>query len=172
MPYVRLRVLSALALAISALTAASDPLPEYAVKAAFLYNFFKFVEWPASNEGGTFELCLMGEDPFGGALSSIEGKQARQRPLRINRIAGVGQARSCHMLFISEQAENRLGVLLRQLEDAPILTVGDAEGFVAAGGMIGLVMVDDRVQLEINLRAVEKAGLKISSQLLKLAHVK
>ena len=172
MPHARLRFLPALALAFAALATVAEPLPEYAVKAAFLYNFFKFVEWPAADERGVFELCLMGEDPFGDALSSLEGKQAQQRTVRITRNAATGQARSCHLLFIGEQAENRLASVLRALENAPVLTVGDTEGFVAAGGMIGLVMADNRVQVEINLRAVEKAGLKISSQLLKLAHVK
>lgn len=172
MPHVCLSLLPALALVFSALLAVAEPLPEYSVKAAFLYNFFKFVEWPVADQRGEFALCLMGEDPFGDALSAIEGKQAQQRPLRIIRHVGIRQARSCHILFISEQAEDRLDSVLQALDDSPVLTVGDTEGFLAAGGMIGLVMADNRVQLEINLRAVEKAKLTISSQLLKLAHVK
>lgn len=171
-PAKRLRALPGLALAYAALLAQAEPLPEYAVKAAFLYNFFKFVEWPVKDEGQPWDLCLLGQDPFGEALAPIEGKKAQGHPLRVQRNIDLEQAKTaCQILFINEP-EQSLGKLFRLLEGVPVLTVGDGDGFVAAGGMVGLVMADQRVQMEINLKAVEKANIKISSQLLKLAHIR
>jgi hypothetical protein len=146
-----------------------EQLSEYSVKAVFLYNFIKFTHWPESRESALFELCVMGADPFGEALSPIEGKQAYGRALHIKRNTSLEDAKTCHVLFINEPDQSRLGALLRRLEKAPVLTVGDTDGFAEAGGMIGLLMDDSRVQFQVNLKAVDKAGISISSQLLKLA---
>jgi len=147
----------------------AEQLSEYPVKAVFLYNFIKFTHWPESGESTPFELCLMGTDPFGEALATIEGKQAQGRVLHIKRNVSLEEAKTCQVLFINEPEQSRLGAFLRRLEKVPVLTVGDTDGFAEAGGMIGLLMDDNRVQFEVNLKAVERAGITISSQLLKLA---
>lgn len=160
-----------LTFAFAALLAAAEPMPEYSVKAAFLYNFLKFMEWPVAVEGSTFDLCLMGQDTFGEALASIEGKQAKNHTVRIRRNVTSDQAKTCQILFINKP-EASLGSVFRLLEGSPVLTVGDTDGFIEAGGMVSLVMADNHVQMEVNLRAVEKTNIKISSQLLKLARVR
>jgi hypothetical protein len=147
----------------------AEQMSEYSVKAVFLYNFTKFTQWPQSGQSTAFELCVMGADPFGDALATIEGKQAQGRELHVKRNVSLEEAKTCQVLFINEPEQSRLGTLLRRLEKVPVLTVGDTDGFAEAGGMIGLLMDDNRVQFEVNLKAVDKAGIKISSQLLKLA---
>lgn len=170
----RLRfAISATALAsLLSFSIGAEPLPEYSVKAAFLYNFFKFVEWPLLETETSFSLCLLGEDPFGAALSAVEGKQAQQRTVQVLRNISLSTIKNCHLLFVSEPAESQLDSVLSNLGDTPVLTVGDTDNFVSSGGIIALIKEDNRVKVEINLQAAEKRKLKISSQLLKLAHVR
>ncbi len=145
---------------------------EYLIKAAILYNFVKFAEWPAtsfSNDSAPFRICVIGEDPFGPALSSLQGKTVRNRPLYAARIAKVEDAAACHILFVSDSEKERLGTILDAVGALPILTVADMGQFTSSGGIIALKKVKDRSRLEINVGAVEKAGLKLSSKLLRLA---
>lgn len=151
-----------------------NSLDEYQAKAAFLYNFAKFVEWPAqafSTVGSSINVCILGEDSFGSALEAIQSKQVAGRSIFVNRIATVNQASSCHILFISTSEKNRLKRTLLALKNYPILTVGDIDGFASTGGVIGLVMEDNRIKMEINVSIAQQNGLKLSSQLLKLARV-
>lgn len=157
-----------LALLGCALAGTAERLPEYSVKALFLYNFLKFTEWPgpAKKELG---LCVFGADPFGEALDAIEGKTAHGLPVRIRRGVNSEEVKECHLVFVNEPDRPRLLRLLRQWEGKAVLTVGEAEDFVQSGGMIGLVLEESRVQFQVNLRRVEREGIKISAQLLKLA---
>jgi hypothetical protein len=151
---------------------------EYQVKAAFLYNFAKFTDWsgaapppapmPTSRDDG-FVLCIAGKDPFGSALAAIEGKLVGGQPLRVRRSVPPDGLRGCHLLFIDEVEERRMPAYLKAAHQFPLLTVSDIEGFTDAGGMIGLVTADYRIQFDINLAPVASANLKISSQLLMLA---
>ena len=147
---------------------AAEPLPEYSVKALFLYNFLKFTEWP---EGPRKELgvCVLGSDPFGDALDAIEGKTAHGLPVRVKRGMTAERAKECALVFINEPDRPRLLRTLRALEGVSVLTVAEHEGFVGAGGMIGLEIRDSRVQFQINVKAAGKGNLKISAQLMKLA---
>ena len=147
---------------------------EYAVKAAYLYNFAKFVEWPTQAFPSTTSplvLCIVGKDPFGETLDTIAGKSVREWTLVVQHFAKVEESTGCHILFISASESSHLKTVLNQLKNAPILTVSDIDGFVEAGGMIGLVDVDQHIRFNINLLAVQRADLKISSQLLKLGKV-
>jgi hypothetical protein len=146
---------------------------EYHVKAAFLFHFVQLVEWPANSlgsESSPVTLCTIGEDPFRGDLeTTLAGKTVGTRPLRILHLKAEEDFQSCRVLFLSAHETAHLGHLLQGLKDGPILTVGESDGFAAQGGMIGFLLVDNKVRFEINVEAAERAKLKISSRLLLLA---
>lgn len=154
----------------------ADPLApsEYAVKAAFIYNFAKFTEWPPAPGAGARDpivLCAFAGESYDAALASIDGKSVQGRTLRVTRGARPIEIKSCHMLFIAASEERRIPELLRAAAKSPVLTIGDTDGFAEGGGMIGLINADNRVQFEINHEATQRANLKIGSQLLRLARL-
>jgi hypothetical protein len=145
---------------------------EYKIKAAFLFNFTKFVEWPdhaLRDASAPFVLAVLGDDPFGDALDSLKGKTVQGRPLVIRRATSLEDLGRFHMLFVASAERSRLASVLPAAEAMHALTVGDSPGFRSQGGMIQLVRDGDRVAFEINLDASRRAGLKISSKLLALA---
>lgn len=147
---------------------------EYALKAAFLYNFAKFMEWPKEafpDESTPIVLCIVGEDPFGMALDSVKGRAVRGRKTVIKRGVKPGELKKCHICFVSGSEEENLGKILAELRDRHALTVSDVEGFAQRGGVISLITVEDGIHLEINVDAAERAGLTVSSRLLKLAKI-
>ncbi|MFQ6017517.1 MAG: YfiR family protein [Kiloniellaceae bacterium] len=153
---------------------ANEPSREYLIKAAFLYNFAKFTEWPASafaDRGAPLHLCVLGEDPFGAALESIEGREIRGRAVAVLRIASLRVAANCHLLFISDSEEARLRKILESLRDRPVLTVADMPNFARAGGIISLKTLEEKIRFEINNGTAKRAGLKLSSKLLNLAEI-
>ncbi len=146
---------------------------EYQVKAAFLYNFAKFVEWPPASfpsASAPLQICVLGRDPFGQELRDItQDKAVNGRRLEVQHVADTQQARSCHILFIALSEKTQLKPILDSLRGTSVLTVGDTKGFTERGGMINFVLDNDRVTFEVNQRAAEEAGLKISSKLLSVA---
>lgn len=149
------------------------PPTEYQVKAAFLYNFAKFVEWPETAFSGSkapLNICILGENPFNESLDDIRDKTVSGRPLSIRMNPGIEMLAQCHILFISASEKNRLSSIIHRLSNVRVLTVADMDGFTNAGGMIKLVMRDNKVSFDINLKSARLAGLKISSRLLKLAN--
>jgi len=169
------RVGAALALALGAAgVVAAEALTEVQVKAAYVYNFVKYVEWPAgafATAQSPVVLCVAAGDGLRGALAAIDGKQAQGRALQLRRAVRPDEFRSCHILFVPESEERVAGELLRKAGSLPVLTVGEHDGFAAAGGVIGFVVRDDRVQFEINPDAAARADLKVSSRLLQLATI-
>ena len=140
------------------------------VKAGFVYNFAKFTEWPAGAlSGSQISLCLVGGDPLGAVSSLLEGKPLQGRTLAVRRNVRGDEIKGCSIVYLTDVDERRQNDALRALRGLPVLTIGDAEGFADAGGMIGLVSADDRIQFEVNIDTSQRAGLKINSQLLKLA---
>jgi len=154
---------------------ASEPsTSEYLLKAAFIYNIAKFVEWPPGSfesEKAPLVLCILGKDPFGYTTSTIDGKIVHGRPLSVRRVDRIEDLRSCQMLFISSSEMNRMPQMVQSLKDSRILTIGDMPDFARNGGMINLITVENKINMEINVAAVEKARLQISSKLLKLARI-
>jgi len=150
-------------------------VPEYKVKAAFLYNFVRFIEWPHHAfpaPESPLIVGIIGEDPFEGLLDKmLEGKSLDKRPFLVKRLRSSADSRECHIIFISASATGRLPLILNSIERSPILTVGEEAEFARQGGIINFVIVDGKVQFEINPRAAERAGLKISARLLSLARV-
>ena len=152
---------------------AQDALPEYQVKAAYLFNFLKFVEYP--NESFIDPLApivigVIGDDPFGNALPQVViGKTVQGRDLVIH-VYRIGEdLRGAHILFISASERKRLPMILSSLRGSSVLTVADTEGFLEAGGMIQFLSENDRVRFAINVDATSRAKLKMSSKLLSLA---
>ena len=168
-----------LAVLFLALPAAAARSPEkeleYKVKAAVLYNFAKFVEWPAAafpEPRSPFNLCVLGDDPFGPSLDrTVAGESIDGRPIAVQRGARLAELKGCHLLFVSHSERERQREVLAALRDAAVLTVGDAGRFLDDGGMIDFVLEGNKVRFEVNLTAVEKSPLKISSKLLRLARV-
>ena len=154
---------------------AAVALTEYEVKAGFLYHVGWFVEWPATTAQASapaFIIGVLGTNPFGGVLHDVMGgKTIRERPVVIKYYQRVEEAVSSHILFISASEEPRLPAILAALGRTSVLTVSDMERFTERGGMIVLRLVDRKVHFDINMDATESAGLKLSSQLLRLAKV-
>ena len=148
------------------------PLREYRIKAAFLYNFAKFVEWPSQafeDNDSTLILGVFGDDPFGAALQSLSGKTVRGRRLTIKRFDSLLDLDQCHILFITASAQQQQQEALESLEGSNVLTVGEMQRFAQMGGIINFVIRKNKLRFEINLGAGKRAGLMISSQLLNLA---
>jgi YfiR/HmsC-like len=169
----RLLVISiALVLLSSACLPAQQSNPgEYEVKAVYLYDFAKFVTWPANvTTAGEFTICVLGVDPFGATLDAITaGERINGKKIAINRIAKPQEAVSCHILFISSSEESQLKEILATLDKTSVLTVSDISQFTRRGGMIQFVVEANKVRFEVNVTSAERGGLVLSSQLLKVA---
>jgi len=161
-------------LSYSNFTFAEEGQPtEAQVKAAFIYNFGKFVEWPADRMGGKyFVIGVYNDDEFAQVLTEIvSGKFLHEKPILIKQFSRIEDITGCHILFIGYSAKDHLTELLGRTHNLPILTVGDMQDFADRGGMINFRRVGNYIRFEINENSVQKTGLKISSQLLKLAIV-
>jgi hypothetical protein len=149
--------------------------PEYEVKAVFLFNFARFVDWPPEAFAGPqapLVIGVLGEDPFDGFLDdTVRGEQVNHRSLIVRRYRHVEEIETCHILFISQSEAHRLNDILARLNHRSILIVGDSEGFAQRGGMIRFVTEESRIRFRINQEAAEAAHLIISSKLLQLAKV-
>jgi hypothetical protein len=144
-----------------------NPL-EYRVKAAFLFNFLKFIEWPAATGDSPWVIGILGGDPFGGALEeTVRGKLVNGRAIQVRRYAKSADVKECNILFIDHAEYERLGTPSQQ----GLLTVGEASGFLQSGGIVNFYLEDNRVHFEIRAAAAHSAGLRISAQLLKLGRV-
>jgi hypothetical protein len=146
---------------------------EYRIKAAFIFHFAQLVDWPPETPAGadhSLLLCTVGDDPFQGALeSTVAGKAIGDRILRIRHLKQGEDMQACHVLFLGRAQSKRIPMLLANLHNAPILTVGETPGFLGAGGMICFVLEGNNVRFGINLDAAASAKLKIGSRLLILA---
>ena len=192
----RLNRLALLCVALSlvcapaALHAEPDSIQEYQIKAAFLYNFLKFVDWPKEtmpdgNEPIT--LGIIGKDPFGNAFEPVKDKDVRDKKVVVKRFKSIADlkklgengkdeldrqieaVKKCHLLFVCSSEKEYLKDIVNAVKSRPVLTVGDTEEFLQSGGIISFVMDDQKVRFEVNLTAAEHAKLKIRSQLLRLA---
>lgn len=150
-----------------------DESLEYRVKAAYLLNFTRYVEWPAPSEtlaDSALSICVLGADPFGRVLdATVAGRTAHGRPLRVRRIQSATGSAGCEVVFVSRQAWRRNPESLKVLTQVGSLTVGESEQFARGGGVIGFVIVDETVRFVVNDEARDRAGLRISSRMLALA---
>jgi len=146
---------------------------EYEVKAAYLYNFGRFVEWPTdvpSSHVDEFPICVLGEDPFGPALDlTISGEKIGGKSVVARRISEIETASTCRVLFVSSSEDKRIKEILAAAGKLSILTVSDLPRFVEKGGMVQFILANRTVRFTINLDAAQQARLNLSSQLLKVA---
>jgi hypothetical protein len=160
---------------VSVAAIAVETAPEYQVKAAFIVNFPKFVEWPPTRSlppGAPLVLAVLGDDPFGPSLrEAAAGKRAAGHPLEVRAVTSPREAAAAHVVFVSGSERGRLPALLKDLERAQVLTVGDSEGYGVAGVMVNLYLDDRRVRFEVNQQAVTRSGLKLSAQMLGVARL-
>ena len=145
---------------------------EYQVKAAFLYNFVKFVEWPSVLNGSQDPIVIgiLGPDPFGPVLDrTFADKRVGGRRLELRRYGKVEELQLCHVLFVSSTLKRDWSKVLAAVQGTPVMTVSDEGGFVESGGIIELLLEDNKIRFDINLNEGKRSGLKISAQLLQLA---
>ncbi|MDH3979737.1 MAG: YfiR family protein [Gammaproteobacteria bacterium] len=141
---------------------------EYQVKAAFLYNFARFTSWP-EHTNSTFNLCILGDDPFSEALDALTGKTVHNETLTVTRLDHPSALDGCELVYISASYSDELNEIIALLQEQAILTVSDIDAFIDHGGIIGFRIIDNKIRFEINTSAAARAGLAISSKLLSLA---
>lgn len=145
----------------------------YQIEAAFIYNFARFVDWPIHafpNASAPMTIGVFGKNKFGDVLAqAVSGKTIRGHPLQFRECATLAEAARCQVLFISDSEKGRLSRILSALDGDSILTVSETDNFIAAGGMINLRIVNDKIRFDINNSAAKSVGLTISSKLLNLA---
>ncbi len=146
---------------------------EYQVKAAYLFNFIRFVEWPDATPAeaqSKWTIGVVGNSPIDEELSKlVEGKNILGRELQVKTFQGTDNLRACNILFISESEKKHLPTILAGLRGSSVMTVADMEHFIDAGGMVQFVVEDARVRISIDVGATGRARLKVSSKLLALA---
>ena len=161
----------------------AEKASEFQIKAAYLYNFSKFVQWPAKggvggedkrgddSKASSFTICVMGKSPVASALESIvQGETVDGLPVTERTIERVEEGTGCRILYVGAPEERSVKRVLSLLEGRPVLTVSDIPNFADHGGMVEFVIEDNKVRFDVNRAAAEKAGLTLSSQLLKVAH--
>ena len=142
------------------------------VEAAYLYNFGKFVRFPSVQEQASapFVICILGEDPFGQALdATLAGETIGSQRVTARRISSPQMSGDCQILFISSSEASRLNKIIEALDKNAVLTVSDIPQFSQRQGMIQFVQEENRIRFEVNLTATQRAGLTLSSELLKVA---
>lgn len=143
---------------------------EAELKAAFLFNFLKLTEWPESSSTETIDLCLARVDSFDKALEIFQGQQIQGKPIQTRVLESAKNIAGCRLLFIPDSDKvSAIPAWLEAAGNAAVLTVSDRSGFIEHGGMIGLIILDNKLRFEVNLEPVQRSGLKLRAQLLQLA---
>jgi hypothetical protein len=154
---------------------ADAPTREYLVKAAFIYNFTQFIQWPDNafaSKDSAFVVAILGADPFDGALDeAMAGKIVANHSVTVQHYATVDGLGSCQLLFVPASQDPALGVLFAKLNGIPVLTVGESEAFSPAGGGIRLFLEDQKMRFEIDPDPIASVGIKVSAKLMKLARI-
>jgi len=155
-------------LLLSAWVTWADELPEYRLKAAFLYNFALFTEWPAE-VGSTVTLCIHGNDPFGKEIDGLNGKAVGGRSIAVRRDVHLQALPECQIVFVATSAAGDLPRVLDELRDKPVLTVADSQGAGRRGVVLNMAVAQNKITFEANLQAARAVRLNLSSKLLRLA---
>lgn len=144
------------------------------IKAAFLLNFIKFVEWPGPafhSEGDPYLLFVVGDDPAVQAIEGLDNKMVAGRRLVVRKVSDLSSLKSCHVLFVGKSQNQNVVQILGVVKERPVLTVADFDGFARKGGTIGFIREHDRIRFEINEESATKAGLKVNAKLLYLGKI-
>lgn len=148
--------------------------PDAAVKAELVFRFPVYVQWPAGTmnaKSDLFECCVLGNGRLAERLEQFDGDKVMEKTIRVKRLPDISALEDCHMLFIGSSEKNNLPAVFEAIRGKSVLTVGDMKGFAQKGGVINFIMKKDSVGFEINREAGKRAGLKISSKLLRLAKI-
>lgn len=152
---------------------AQQATPEYQVKAVFLFNFTRFVDWPPSSfesANSPFIIGIIGTDPFGSYIDeTVSGETAGQHAIVVKRFKTIKEISNCQVLYIAATDDVQLKEIISECRDKPILTVSDISNFTLMGGVIGFVIESDKIRMQINTESAKAASLVISSKLLRLA---
>ncbi len=165
------RILGLMIAACIALPAAAES-KESELKAAFVYNFAKFTEWPAfkNNDDSDLNLCLAGNGTLGKVLSNLKGRNVRGHKLNVIKVDSTTEPGDCHILYVSRSEAGNADALMNSLAgEQGLLSISDIDGFTQSGGIIELKVVNNKMRFSINLRAAREADLTLSSKLLRLA---
>jgi uncharacterized protein DUF4154 len=157
---------------LSAAPAWTQDVTEPSLKAAFVYNFAKFTEWPpeALPAAAPFMACVLGDGPVGDALTrTVEGRQLSGRTIGVSRAAIDGPLRTCHLLYVSHMTPAQLTAILATVRGAPVLTISDADDFARLGGIAHIFVENGKMRFELNLDLARRSRLQLSSRLLALA---
>ena len=172
---VAILILSLITAAVAILPARGQDrkLGEYEVKAVFIYNLAKFIEWPdkSLDNSSTLTVYILGDDPFGKDLDAIRDKLIKGRRFVVKQIDSPDDLKNANILFISSSEKERLRDILKSISGLPILTVGDTKSFAQRGVMVNFYLENSQIRFEINLEAANLAGLKISSNLLRMGTI-
>ena len=141
---------------------------EYGIKAAFIFNFIAFTQWPESNDQ-KLNLCIYGEDYFGQEIDQLQKKPVNNATIETLRLTDIEKIKSCQILFISKSTVGDLPDILKKINNQPILTITDSQGAASQGAIINMMLIQNKIKFEINLKSARDAGLQISSKLLQLA---
>jgi hypothetical protein len=148
---------------------------EYRVKAAFLFNFAKFVEWPPQtfkNRGDPIAICVLGKDPFGGALDqAVSGQTVQGKSFSVRQLVDAQQIGTCQIVFVSSSERKRLPSIFHEIKTSGVLTVGECDNFTAEGGVANFRIEEGTIRIQINVDAAAQQQLHISSKLLSLAEI-
>ncbi len=170
-----LLILALLGLGMPALGQEKRSAEEYELKAAFLLNFAKFVEWPPPARpppGAPVRIGIVGKDPSGGTIqNSLNGKTVNEGPIVVEIIERAEQAQGCHLLFVPSGDRDLEAVILKAVKGRPVLTVGEREGFLQSGGLFNFYSEDKKLRLELDNDSIRSAGMVVSSKLLRLARI-
>jgi hypothetical protein len=169
----RLKV--AIVLGAACISALRGQVGEYQVKAFFLYNFARYVEWPSQSfkaPNDPIVICILGQNPFGSALDqAIAGKMVAGRPFAVRQLSNFPPGGNCHVLFVNSSEGKRFRGMAERLKGGGVLSVGESQGFTADGGVINFKLEDGKVRFEIDVDAAGREHLRISSKLLSLAQI-
>ena len=157
-----------LGLILSAQLLAVDQINEYQIKAAFLYNFIAFTQWPEGIDQ-TLNLCVYGKDYFGQEIDKLQAKSVDNNNIKVLRLTSLEKSKECHVLFISKSAIDDLPNVLASLQGEPILTIADSPEAAANGVIINMSLTQNKVSFNVNLESARSVKLDISSRLLQLA---
>jgi hypothetical protein len=160
---------------LAAPVALAEASKEYAVKAAFIYNFAQFTQWPSDafqSADSPFVIGVMGDDPFDGALEqAVAGKNVSGHPMVIHHLSSASDVEKCQLVFVPASQDARLADVFKAVDAKPVLSIGETDNFPWAGGTIRFYMEDNKVRFEINPGSADHAHLRISSKLMKLAKI-
>lgn len=169
-----LAIAAACAIALAGTTragAAVDAVPEYALKAAVLYNFQKFVTWPDDVPASApLRIVVVGPEALGLTMqSTLSGKRVGGRPISVRALDRKGDTAACDVLYFAKMEDAEMVRLLREVANRPILTVGETHGFLEAGGMVRFELADQKIRIHLNLDATDQRGLHLDPSLLSIA---